>query len=219
VGEWFAGSLIMLLWLVILVEGYRKRFNSVQKKKARWIFLSGSICGSLSLGLYLIPALVTGHPLISAYLLGLILMPFPISLVIAVFRYQLFDVDVVIRRTLAYSILTLVLTGIYFSVVVLLQSIFRRLSGGETDFAITLSTISIAALFRPLRTRIQKSIDQRFYRNKYDAEQALASFAAKLRNETNLASVSDSLVEMTENTLEPTFVRLWLRNPKSEGKG
>jgi hypothetical protein len=143
----------------------------------------------------------------------------PIAVGIAILRYRLYNIDVLINRTLVYGSLTAVLVGLYLGGVAATQAIFQALTGQEqqSQLAIVISTLVIAALFSPLRRRIQSLIDRRFYRTKYDAAKTLESFSAKLRDETNLDALSDDLVGVVRETMQPTHVSLWLR-PDSGSK-
>ncbi len=133
-----------------------------------------------------------------------------ISLAIAILRYRLFDIDLIIRRTLVYSLVTGALALVYFGGVTLLQALFTTLSGQQSPAAVVISTLLIAALFNPLRRRIQDFIDRRFYRQKYDAEAALADFAAVAQKEANLDYLSGALVNMVNKTMKPETSSLWL---------
>ena len=146
------------------------------------------------------------------------LVGFPISIGIAMVRYRLYDIDLIINRTLVYGALTVVLIAIYFGGIVVLQRTFVVLTGQQSTLAIVASTLLIAALFAPLRRRIQSFIDRRFYRRKYDARKTLESFSATLRDETNLDSVSEDLVDVVRETMQPAHVSLWLR-PETAPKG
>ena len=144
----------------------------------------------------------------------------PIAIGIAILRYRLYDIDLLINRTLVYGSLTLLLALVYFGGVTATQAIFRTLGGQEQQpqLAIVVSTLVIAALFNPLRGRIQAFIDRRFYRTKYDARKTLEAFSAKLRDETNLETLNDDLVGVVRETMQPAHVSLWLR-PETAPKG
>ncbi len=148
-----------------------------------------------------------------------------VSIAIAIFRYRLYDIDVVINRTLVYGVLTLLLAMIYFGGVVLVQATLRAVSGQESSLAVVASTLVIAALFNPLRWRIQNFIDRRFYRRKYDARETLAAFSLRLREETDLDRLGGELVSVVRETMQPGHASLWLRpsggqeRPESEYRG
>ena len=121
------------------------------------------------------------------------------------------NIDLVIRKTLVYSALTALLALVYFGSVILFLRVFEAVTGQQSQFAIVLSTLAIAALFNPLRRRIQDVIDRRFYRRKYDAQQVLAQFAITARDETDMNALTAELARMVQETLEPAAVRVWLR--------
>jgi hypothetical protein len=144
----------------------------------------------------------------------------PIALGIAVLKYRLYDIDIIINRTLVYGALTASLAVVYLGSVVSLQTLFGALTGGGSQLAVVASTLAIAALFTPLRRRIQAFIDRRFYRRKYDAQKTLEAFSAKLRDETDLATLDTEVVSVVSRTVQPANVSLWLRPdpvPKSSG--
>jgi hypothetical protein len=148
----------------------------------------------------------------------LVLPSIPIATGIAILRYRLYDIDRIINRTLVYGSLTTMLAAVYLGSVVLLQYIFRALTSQGSTFAVVASTLVIAALFNPLRRGIQSFIDRRFYRRKYDARKTLEAFSAKLRDETDLDALSDDLVGVVRETMQPAHVSLWLR-PEMASQG
>ena len=140
------------------------------------------------------------------------MFPFiPVSVGVAILKYRLYDIDVIVNLTLVYGALTAVLVATYLGGVVLLQEAFRALTGQESQLAVVASTLLIAALFNPLRRRIQGFIDRRFYRSKYDTRKTLQAFSATLREETDLNALSDDLVSVVRQTMAPAHVSLWLR--------
>jgi hypothetical protein len=154
---------------------------------------------------------------VTAVLSLLVIPSIPIAAGIAIFKYRLYDIDQIINRTLVYVALTGTLVAVYVGSVVLLQTLFRSLTGGESTLAIVASTLAIAALFNPLRRGIQAFIDRRFYRNRYDAAKTLEAFSSKLRDETDLDRLGEELVSVVRGTMQPTHASLWLRDTK-EGR-
>jgi len=151
----------------------------------------------------------------------LVIPSVPIATGIAILRYRLYDIDILINRTLVYGSLTVMLALLYFGGVSGIQALFGALTGQEEQpqLAIVVSTLIIAALFNPLRRRIQAFIDRRFYRSKYDARMTLESFSAKLRDETNLDALNDDLVGVVRESMQPAHVSLWLRPETAPRRG
>lgn len=135
----------------------------------------------------------------------------PISIAVAIFRYRLWDIDVIIRKTLTYALVAVLLSLVYFGSVVLLQQVFALMSGLRSDVITVLSTLTIAALFVPLRNRVQAIIDKRFYRSKYNTQKVLSEFANTVRDETNLENLTGRLIQVVDETMQPKTVSLWLK--------
>jgi hypothetical protein len=201
---------------------YRHTSNSVQRQQIKWVVfgISGALAGFLGIQLALGASgadTPTSTGALVAYLVGytfasyLAVLLIPVSIGIAVLRYHLFDIDVIINRTLVYGTLTALLALVYFGSIVVLQGLFRGLMGQESQLAVVASTLAIAALFSPLRHSIQSFIDRSFYRSKYDAAKTLAAFSAKLRDETDLDALNAELVGVVRETMQPVHVSLWLR--------
>jgi len=153
----------------------------------------------------------------TAWFLGIAAFNFlPIAAGIAILRYRLYDIDVIINRTLVYGALTTALALVYVGSIVVLQGLFRALTGQSSQLAVVACTLAIAALFVPLRRRVQAFIDRRFYRRKYDVAKTMEAFNVKLREDVDLDSVTEDLVEVVKETMQPTHVSLWLRPPEKE---
>jgi hypothetical protein len=197
-----------------------RRAERAQRQQIKWLAYGGAIVvgAVFASGVISIWSGNVGIAVSSVGLLGV-----PIFTGVAIARYRLYDIDIVINRTLVYGALTAALVAVYFGGVATLQTLFRALSGQEQQpqLAIVVSTLAIAALFNPLRRRIQSFIDRRFYRSKYDARQTLEAFSAKLRDETDLDALRDDLVGVVRGTMQPAHVSLWLRSEpplrRSEG--
>jgi hypothetical protein len=204
------------------VYRYGRTASSAQRQQIKWVVfgISAALAGLLGIQLALGASgadAPTSPGALVAYLVGytfasyLVVLLIPASIGIAVLRYHLFDIDVLINRTLVYGSLTVVLAGLYELVIVVAQHIFRSLTGQESQLAAVASTLAIAVLFEPLRRRIQAFIDKRFYRRKYDAAETLAAFSTRLREETDLDKLGEDLVDVVSKTLQPEHVSVLLR--------
>jgi hypothetical protein len=207
---------------IALVQIYRYRLvsNFAQRQQTKWVVL-GIVAAAVGYCMFLVLNLLQGGILASllGYTAALLLLSFlMVSIVLAVLRYRLYDIDLIINRTLVYSTLTAMLVALYFAAIVVLQRIFVLLTGQQSTLGVVASTLLIAALFNPLRRRIQSFIDRSFYRRKYDVRKTLEAFSIKLRNETDLEALSNDLVEVVSETMQPAHVSLWLRSdPRPRG--
>jgi hypothetical protein len=170
-----------------------------------------------------IPTNAIGSTLVIAFLIffyGLLGASPAVAIGIAILRYRLWDIDVIINRTLVYGSLTILLVGLYVGLILALQVLVRAVTGNisQQPLVLVASTLVIAALFQPLRRRIQNVIDRRFYRRKYDARRTIANFSATLRGEVDLTELSERLVAVVEETMQPAHVSLWLRQPGQSPK-
>jgi hypothetical protein len=209
------GTLMSLVYtpLVLFTTYSHYRIRSPQEKRQmRWLMWSLTISLVPYLVFTQLPSLLGMNFELATPLLGILWCTVPTSFAIAVLYERLFDIDVIIRRTLIYSALTITLGVVYLLSILLLQKFFARFTGAnQSPLVIVLSTLVIAALFTPLRRRIQKDIDRRFYRRKYDAEKMLKAFGLTVRNEVKLEMLSDRLLDVVEETMEPQSLTLWIR--------
>jgi hypothetical protein len=220
---WGSGSIFMPLWLsgllvlaisslASLVVRYR-RAGLVEQEQIKWLFYACGLFGGLYavwLIVYPLGDLIAIGPDVFGLLLFLVQATIPVAIAIAILRYHLWDIDVIIRRTLVYGGLTVTLALVFFGGVTILQNMIQAVSGQKSAISIVVTTLAIAALFNPLRSRLQNGIDRRFYRKKYDAEKTLESFAQTARGETNLEQLTERLQSLVEDTFQPESVNLWL---------
>ncbi len=217
----FLGGVAFVVWFQ--VYRYRRISSPEQRRQTRWVVfgLTLGIAGTFPFQLPVDISLVGGDTPLTLLLLkvgfSLSFLLVPLSIGVAVLRSRLFDVDVLINRTLVYGSLTVTLVVLYFGLIVLLQSIFVALTGQRYTLAVVASTLSIAALFNPLRRRIQAVIDRRYFRKKYDARKTVETFSAKLRDVTDLEALNRELVEVVRETIQPQHVSLWLRPGADRG--
>jgi hypothetical protein len=204
--------LVSWLFAVAAMIMRMEQARGAERQQLKWFVYSvsllvvGFLAAFLGFGLHSV-----------AWFVGIAAFNFlPIAAGIAILRYRLYDIDVIINRTLVYGVLTAALALVYVGSIVLLQGLFRALTGESSQLAVVASTLAIAALFVPLRRRVQAFIDRRFYRRKYDVAKTLQAFNAKLRDDVDLDSVADDLVEVVKETMQPAHVSLWLRPPEKE---
>jgi hypothetical protein len=227
-----AQGVILLLFLCILASAASLvlrflRSGGEEREQIKWLAFAASILGLVGFSSFVIPGIIvpdaTGgaNRLWENLLEDAVTLSFagvPVAVGVAVLKYRLYDIEVVINRTLVYGTLTATLVALYFGGIVVLQRVFVFLTGQKSTLAVVASTLLIAALFTPLRRRIQSFIDRRFYRSKYDARKTLEAFSAKLRDETDLDALSNDLVGVVRETMQPAHVSLWLR-PDTPRKG
>jgi hypothetical protein len=205
---------------VAQIYRYLRVSGPVQRQQTKWVVFGFTATMLVILGRY-VPILIfislstssSLYFLVYTYVYPVGLLLIPLTLGIAILRYRLWDIDILINRTLVYGTLTGLLALVYFGLVITLQALFKGVTGqvGASPLVIVNSTLVIAALFQPLRHRIQKIIDRRFYRCKYDAAKTLEAFNATLRNEMDLTELSEQLVAVVQETMQPAHVSLWLR--------
>jgi hypothetical protein len=209
----FSGGLVASGALVLRL----RRGSWVERQQIKWLAYAAVAMTGGGILVYTPPE-VLGAPWVTSVgyvLLELGVLGVPISIGIAILRYRLYEIDTLINRTLVYGALTVLLAVVYFGGVTATEAIFRTVTGQEQQpqLAIVVSTLVIAALFNPLRHRIQAFIDRRFYRRKYDARKTLEAFSAKLRDETDLEALNNELVGVVRETIQPAHISLWLREP------
>jgi len=201
-----------------------RRSKGTERIQMKWLAYSAMI-GILSIlfveaSLIIAPLLDVGIADSARFISGVILFLMPamlsLAIAIAILRHRLFDIDIIIRKTLQYAFLTGVLVLVYLGLVVTLQTIFSAVGGRQPPIFIVISTLVIAALFNPLRWRIQEIIDRRFYRKKYQSEQALAQFASAARDEVDLDQLSAALLDVVQETTQPEHLSLWLTSADLE---
>jgi hypothetical protein len=219
------GIVVPIVIIVFLafaqVYRYLRASTPVQRQQTKWVVLGIMATAIYFIVLFILtslnPALTQANSLSSLFweatypLAGIII---PLAIAFSILRYHLWEIDRLISRTLAYSILTGILALIYFGFIIGLQNLVRALTGqaGQSPLIIVASTLAVAALFHPLRRRIQSNIDRRFYRHKYDAARTIAAFSATLRGEVDLNELRDHLLAVVQETMQPAHVSLWLRS-------
>ncbi len=220
-GLWIGMGLVMTT-IGSQVYRYGWRSTPLQRQQTKWVVavLAGTFLFLIAMapGIFKPPPENALGPTLQWALFGgalfrLSFLLIPAAMIIAILRYRLWDIDLLIRRTLQYSLLSGLLALVYFGLIIVLQSLFTAITGQQqNEFVTVLSTLAIAALFLPLRRRVQDFIDRRFYRKKYDAAKVIAEFAAICRDETDLEKLTARLVEVVQETMQPESVSLWLKS-------
>ena len=218
----FAG---IFVGLIFQAQRYRHASNEIERQQTKWVLI-GLLAFSLGPVFWsmIYPGgsnFTPGETRLLAMSLGwlvlnLILLVLPVTLAFAIFRHRLWDIDLIIRRTLIYGLLTGLLALVYFGSITTLQALFASFNENQSQVAIVISTLVIAALFNPLRLRLQAVIDRRFYRSRYNAELSLARFAAAARDEVDMNRLANALQGVIDETMRPNQTSLWLRKPDSE---
>jgi hypothetical protein len=220
-GLWWLAFPFVFTALGSQIYRYFWRADAVQRQQTKWMMASVVV-------VLLTTGLITptgfdpptgpdfGAALLQATIILLVLnagtLLIPVAITISILFYRLWDIDVIIRKTLIYSVLSGLLALVYFGMVVLLQSVFDSVSGQQSPIAIVISTLIIAALFAPLRRRVQAVIDRRFFRKKYNAQQVLAEFAITARDETDMDRLTAELVRVVQETMQPETISVWLKS-------
>ncbi len=220
------GSLVfavLILGLVGLqIYRYRRVSTFRERQQTKWVVFGLAVAlGGFAVSLIIVnlfhpfesPNLSDAGVLLPTTVTYGLLLFIPISIAFAILRSRLYDIDTIINKALVYGSLTGLLAAVYAGLIIGLQALVRGLTNQDSSVAIVISTLVIAALFQPLRRRLQNLIDRRFYRRKYDAVRTLEAFSATLRNEVDLATLSEHLVAVVQETMQPTHVSLWLRQP------
>jgi hypothetical protein len=205
---------VMPVWVVLCLMALVVRFRragQVERQQMKWLFLATVVFVAAYVPVFLVADFDNATNVFN-YLWMIAMLLIPAAIGIAILRYRLFDIDVIIRKTLAYAALSGLLALVYFGSVVLLQNIVGQAADEQSPLVIVVSTLLIAALFAPLRQRVQAFIDRRFYRQKYNAQQVLARFAQTARDEVELETLRSELVNVVQKTMQPAQITVWLRD-------
>jgi hypothetical protein len=219
---------LLITWgstLGVQMYRYLRRYTAAQRQQVKWFLFVVFVALLLEIAYLVLSGLVAPFnapdswlKLLDGTVTALLFMTIPIGIGMAIFRYRLWDIDAIINRTLVYGSLTALLALVYFGLIIGLQSLLHGIISQDNSVAIVLSTLAIYVLFQPLRQGIQRLIDRRFYRRKYDAAKTIAAFSSTLRQEVDLATLRQQLLAVVQETIQPAHVSLWLRAPEHDGK-
>ena len=207
---WLLLPLAVLCSAISLVPRFR-RSRGEERLQLKWFVTAATFLGATLIVGFMLGENVS--PTIISWALAAAAATVPIAVGVAIFKHRLYEIDLIIRRTLVYGVLSALLAGLYFGIVIALQQVFSSFAGGS-DLAVAGSTLAVGTLFRPARARIQRLVDRRFYRRKYSAEQTLQAFSARLRDEIDLDALATELRSVVGETMQPAHVSLWLREPE-----
>jgi hypothetical protein len=208
---WGAGLLTLVSASVASLFVRYRRAQFRERQQIQWLLYAGALFVIVYGATFVLSDAGSQFSGLMNLVLLLSILAIPAAIAIAILRYRLYDIDVIIRKTLQYVVLTILLVLVYTGSVVLLQNLVENLTGEQSPIVIVVSTLAIAALFNPLRSRVQDSIDRRFYRKKFDAEQTLAHFAATARDEVDLENLTKSLLQVVDDALQPEHTSIWIK--------
>jgi hypothetical protein len=196
-----------------------RQAGQVERNQIKWLFWAAAVFAATYIPTFLFSSFTDAESWWNIlWLLGMLTIP--IAVAMAILRYGLYDIDVIIRKTVQYGVVTAVLALVYFGTIILLQSLVGQATGEQSPIIIVLSTLLIAALFTPLRRRVQDAVDRRFFRKKYNAQQVLDQFAQTARDETDMEKLTATLLTVVQETMQPEKVSLWLalekKGPKTD---
>ncbi|HEY7340359.1 MAG TPA: hypothetical protein VH591_05730 [Ktedonobacterales bacterium] len=207
--------------MLVQIDRYRRLYTTVERQQTKWLVFAMVFSVVIEIGVAIARSIIPGlnapdsiFALTDVFASGLLFLFVALAVGVALLRYRLYDIDIIIRRTLVYGSVTAVLAITYAVVVIALQRLLTLLvPHASNTFAIVVTTLLIAAIFQPLRSTVQRGVDRRFYRHKYDAARTLASFGSTLRNEVNLEDLTRQLITTVSETMQPAHISLWLRQP------
>ena len=211
---------VMPVWVVLCLASLVVRFRRagwVERQQMKWLLVITAVFAATYIPVFLVTDFDSGPSVFWSYLWMVTMLLIPASIGIAILRYRLFDIDLIIRKTLQYAALSALLALVYFGSVVLLQTVVGQATDAQSPLVIVVSTLLIAALFAPLRRWVQTAVDRRFYRQKYDAQQVLAQFAQVTQDETEIEALTAELVRVVQETMQPKTVSVWLKEFKRDG--